>query len=152
VPSLSEQILIPHDADDLYDMVRDIRQYPDFIKWIKRMDVSQETDENGIYSCVGGVYVRFKGFDEEFTSHVKAHHTNRRVDATLLRGPFSHMVNRWHFNQVEPNRTRVHFYIDYEFKNPVLGLLARTNSRLAVDRIMSAFRVEADRRFGKPTT
>ncbi|MBR9834279.1 MAG: type II toxin-antitoxin system RatA family toxin [Alphaproteobacteria bacterium] len=151
MPRLSEQVLIPHAADNLYDLVRDIRQYPQFIRWIERMKVMDEMDENGVYSCTGEVDVHFKGFDERFSTRVSANHANRRVDVTLLEGPFRHLRNRWHLDAVEPKRTRVHFYIDYEFRNPVLRLLARTNSRLAVDRIMTAFRSEADRRFGSPS-
>ncbi len=151
MPRLSEQVLIPHDADNLYDLVRDIRQYPQFIRWIERMKVMDEMDQNGVYSCTGEVDVHFKGFDERFSTRVSANHASRRVDVSLIEGPFRHLRNRWHLDAVEPKRTRVHFYIDYEFRNPVLRLLARTNSRLAVDRIMTAFRSEADRRFGAPT-
>ena len=145
---MSEQVLLAHSADDLYDLVRDIRRYPEFIRWIKRMRVSDESDEDSLYTCTGEVDVTFKGFDERFSTHVKADQTARKIDVSLVRGPFRRLHNTWQFNPQNDGRTRVHFFIDYEFKNPLLGLLARTNSRLAVDKIMSAFRAEADRRFG----
>ena len=71
----------------------------------------------------------------------------RKLDVKLARGPFRHLRNRGQFDPREDGKTRVHCFIDYEFKNPVLRLLARTNSRLAVEKIMDEFRDEADRRF-----
>jgi len=59
--------------------------------------------------------------------------------------------NRWQFDPREDGKTRVHCFIDYEFKNPVLSLLARANTRLAVELIIDAFRDEADRRFAAPS-
>lgn len=148
MPRVSEQVLIPHRAEDLYELVRDIRRYPEFIKWIRAVAVSDEnTNADGVYSCLGEASVHFKGFDERFATHVHADPQARKIDVKLARGPFRHLRNRWQFDPREDGKTRVHCFIDYEFKNPVLSLLARTNSRLAVELIIDAFRAEADRRF-----
>ncbi|MEM7459669.1 MAG: type II toxin-antitoxin system RatA family toxin [Pseudomonadota bacterium] len=148
MPRVSEQVLIPHSADNLYELVRDIRRYPEFIRWIRNVEVTQEDgDALGPYSCLGTASVHFKGFDETFATHVSADPSARRIEVKLKRGPFRHLRNRWQFDPRDETRTRVHCFIDYEFKNPVLGLLARTNTRMAIEKIMGAFRAEADRRF-----
>ncbi|MBO6690159.1 MAG: type II toxin-antitoxin system RatA family toxin [Hyphomonas sp.] len=148
MPKVSEQVLIPHSAENLYELVRDIRRYPEFIKWIRAVSVADEkASSEGHYSCLGEANVYFKGFDERFATHVQADPHARRIDVNLARGPFRHLRNRWQFDPREDGKTRVHCFIDYEFKNPVLSLLARTNSRLAVELIIDAFRAEADRRF-----
>lgn len=148
MPKVSEQVLIPHSAENLYELVRDIRRYPEFIKWIRAVSVSDEkASSEGHYSCLGEANVYFKGFDERFATRVQADPHARRIDVNLARGPFRHLRNRWQFDPREDGKTRVHCFIDYEFKNPVLSLLARTNSRLAVELIIDAFRAEADRRF-----
>ncbi|MEM7639812.1 MAG: type II toxin-antitoxin system RatA family toxin [Pseudomonadota bacterium] len=148
MPRVSEQVLIPHSADNLYELVRDIRRYPEFIRWIRTVDVSEETGTaDGPYACLGTASVHFKGFDEQFATHVTADPAARKITVNLKRGPFRHLRNRWQFDPRDETRTRVHCFIDYEFKNPVLGLLARTNTRMAIERIIGAFRDEADRRF-----
>ena len=148
MPRVSEQILIPQSAEQLYELVRDIRRYPEFIRWITKISVEQEEgDAQSSYRCIGTASVHFKGFDEQFSTHVFGDPEARKIDVKLARGPFRHLRNRWQFDPLEDGRTRVHCFIDYEFKNPVLGLLARSNSRLAVGKIMDAFRAEADRRF-----
>lgn len=148
MPKVSEQVLIPHSADKLYELVRDVRRYPEFIKWIRAIKVSQESGSaDEAYSCLGTASVHFKGFDEQFSTYVDADPVARKIDVKLKRGPFRHLRNRWQFDPRDEATTRVHCFIDYEFKNPVLGLLARTNSRLAVEKIIGSFRAEADRRF-----
>ena len=150
MPRVAEQVLIPHSADDLYGLVLDIRRYPEFIKWITHVSVAREhgTAETA-YTCLGTAFVQFSGFNEQFSSHVKGDPVARKIDVQLERGPFRHLRNRWQFDPREDGKTRVHCFIDYEFKNPVLRMLARTNSRLAVEKIIDAFRLEADRRFVK---
>lgn len=148
MPRVSEQVLIPHTADNLYELVRDIRRYPEFIRWIKKVSVSEEHgDATSDYKCIGTASVHFSGFDEQFSTHVLADPASRNIDVNLARGPFRHLRNRWRFDPREEGKTRVHCFIDYEFRNPVLGFIARTNTRLAVQKIMDAFRAEADRRF-----
>jgi coenzyme Q-binding protein COQ10 len=148
MPRVSEQVLIPHSADNLYELVRDIRRYPEFIRWIRAVDVRDEAgDAQGQYRCLGTASVHFKGFDERFSTHVKGDPEARKIEVKLERGPFRHLRNRWQFDPRGDGKTRVHCFIDYEFKNPVLGLLARTNTRLAIEKIIDAFRAEADRRF-----
>lgn len=148
MPRVSEQVLIPHSAENLYELVRDIRRYPEFIRWITDISVSEEQGvADGPYTCLGTASVHFKGFDEKFSTHVVADPDTRTIDVKLARGPFRRLRNRWQFDPRGDGKTRVHCFIDYEFKNPVLSLLARTNSRLAVEKIIDAFRAEADRRF-----
>lgn len=148
MPKVSEQVLLPHSADDLYQLVRDIRRYPEFIRWITRVKVSEETgDATSAYSCLGQASVHFKGFDEVFSTYVKGDPEARQIDVSLARGPFRRLKNRWVFDPKESGKTRVHCFIDYEFRNPILNLVARANTRLAIEKIMSAFSAEADRRF-----
>jgi len=140
MPKVSEQVLIPHRAENLYELVRDIRRYPEFIRWITKVSVSEEQGRvDEAYTCLGTASVHFKGFDERFSTHVTADPSARRIDVNLARGPFRHLRNRWQFDPRGDGKTRVHCYIDYEFKNPILGLLARSNSRLAVEKIIDAF-------------
>ncbi len=147
MPKVAEQVLIAHSAEHLYELVRDIRRYPEFIRWITKINVTEEAgDAASAYTCLGTAAVHFKGFDESFSTHVKADPDARRIDVNLAKGPFRHLRNRWQFDPREDGKTRVHCFIDYEFKNPILGLLARSNTRLAITKIMGAFTAEADRR------
>ena len=111
------------------------------------MSVRDEVSTPDQYSCIGDVAVGFKGFQETFSTRIIADPEKRRIDVDLDRGPFRHLRNRWQFNEKSPGVTDVFFFIDYDFKNPLLRLLARTNQSLAINRIMQAFQTEADHRY-----
>ncbi|MEM6534891.1 MAG: SRPBCC family protein [Pseudomonadota bacterium] len=150
MPRITEQVLIQHRASDLFDLVKDVRTYPKFIKWIERLEVSHERAEPQHYHCLGDVTVRFKGFQERFSTFVDAHPLSQRIDVRLHRGPFRRLRNRWLFEERGAGVTRVHFYLDYAFENPALRLLAKTSSRVAAIKIIEAFSKEADRRYAAP--
>lgn len=152
MPKLSKQIVLEHRADEVFDLVADIRRYPDFIKWIRSMKVSNERAENGVNYYRGEADVGFKNFSERFSTDIAADPEARTVEVKLAQGPFKRLRNSWKMTPDGNLGTVIDFFIDYEFKNPVLSLLARANTSLAVNRIMQAFIDEADRRFGDRRT
>lgn len=127
----------------------DVERYPDFIKWIRSMKVTPSYEEGDVRAFRGEADVGFKGFSERFGTDVVANSAARSIKVDLAHGPFRHLRNRWVMKPDGDDRTNVDFYIDYEFRNPVLSLLARANTSLAVSKIIEAFKDEADRRYGK---
>lgn len=152
MPTLSKKIVLEHRADEVFDLVTDIRRYPDFIKWIRSMRVSNEISDGSRLSCRGEADVGFKNFSERFATDIVADAEARTVEVKLAHGPFKRLENRWKMTPDGDLGTVIDFYIDYEFRNPVLSLLARANTSLAVNRIMQAFIDEADRRYGDRRT
>ncbi len=143
--------VLPYAASDLFDLVTDIRSYPDFIRWIRSMRVTGErVDDEGIRHCLGEAVVGFSGLTERFATTVAADPQALTVRADLVRGPFRHLHNHWRFVPLGAAQTRVEFAIDYEFRNMVLRLLAKNNFGLAVNRLIGAFTDEAARRYGPP--
>lgn len=147
VPKLSKKITIPHGADEVFELVAQIDRYPEFIKWIRSMDVSETNTEGPIRYYRGEADVGFKGFSERFATDITADPMSRTIKVDLAHGPFRHLRNRWEMKPQGQDHTVVDFFIDYEFRNPVLSLLARANTGIAVNKIMQAFRDEADRRY-----
>ncbi|WP_018147218.1 type II toxin-antitoxin system RatA family toxin [Henriciella marina] len=152
MPRLSKQVIIEHRADEVFDLVADVRRYPDFIKWIRSMKVSGEREENGVRKYRGEVDVGFKGFSERFATDITADQPNNTVEVKLAYGPFKRLQNRWKMTPDGQLGTVIDFFIDYEFRNPVLSFLAKANTSLAVNKIMKSFIEEADRRYGARRT
>ena len=151
MPSLTRQVKIPYHADDVFDLVADIGRYPEFIRWIQKMKVSDMASDGPVRTYRGEADVGFKGFSERFATNVRANKEDRNIYVSLARGPFKKLKNSWKMKPDGQGQTDIEFFIDYEFKNPVLSLLARANTNLAVTKIMQAFQDEAKRRFGKPS-
>lgn len=136
---------LPFSATDLFDLVADVKRYPEFITWMQSLHVSDVSHQGGCARCRAAARVGFKGFNETFVTDVAAWRDSLAIDVGLVRGPFRKLRNTWRFTPLEAG-TRVEFMITFEFKNVVLQTLADSNRAYVVKRIIDAFIKEAERR------
>tara|TARA_R110001599_G_scaffold95315_1_gene247238 strand:+ start:22007 stop:22483 length:477 start_codon:yes stop_codon:yes gene_type:complete len=149
MPRFAKSVRVPYSKLQAFDLVSDIASYPDFIKWITAMRVSDaRMDETGVHHSRGDAIVGFKGFVERFSTGVVADPAKGTVVAKLIKGPFRRLHAQWTIIPLERGGTDIALEIDYEFRNMLIAVLAAANHDIAVDRIMSAFLIEAQKRFG----
>lgn len=142
----AEQVL-PYAPADLCRMVGDVRAYPKFIPWLKSVRVlSEKENPNGGWDGEAEAIVGWQAITERFTSKVRCNPQAGAVDVSLVKGPFRSLDNRWRFVSAPDGGSKVHFWIAYEFKNPVLQSLLNANRDRVAGRIMAAFEGEAKRR------
>lgn len=152
MPHAHDIKIVPHDAAAMFDLVADIRRYPEFLPWCKALRVrSEETDERGRGLVTADMVARFKGFEERFTSRVTLDRAALAIDVAYVDGPFKKLTNAWRFTQLEGQASRVDFSIDFEFRSRVLQLLARTMLEKALLKLSGAFVERADALYGRPT-
>jgi coenzyme Q-binding protein COQ10 len=150
MPRFSKSVRVPYSKLQAFDLVSDIASYPDFIKWITAMRVSDaQTDDTDVRHCRGDAIVGFKGFVERFSTGVAADPLAGTVVARLIKGPFRRLHAQWTIIPLERGGTDIALEIDYEFRNVLIAVLAAANHDIAVDRIMSAFLIEAQKRYGQ---
>ena len=151
MPRFTKTLRVPYGPPQCFALVSDIARYPDFIKWITALRVSEvRAGGPGITECLGEAVVGFKGFTERFTTRVVADEPAQRVTASLVRGPFRKLFAEWRITESVHGASDVSLEINYEFRNPIISFLAAANHDLAVDRILNAFLEEAQRRYSAP--
>jgi len=149
MPRFSKSARVPYTPAQAFDLVSDIARYPDFIKWITAMRVSDvRLDEAGITHSRGDAVVGFKGFVERFSTGVVADPAVGTVVASLINGPFRALRAQWTITPLERGGADIALEINYEFRNVLIAMLAAANHDTAVNRIMSAFLTEAQKRYG----
>jgi len=144
----TQEIVLPYTVEQMFDLVSDIKRYPEFVRWITALRVSNPRTVAEVNHCVGEAVVAFKGFSHTFATRVAADRANNTIEVSLERGPFKHLVNTWRFAKEGENITRVFFSIEYEFSNFILQGLARANHDYAIKQIMGTFLEEAKQRYG----
>lgn len=146
MPKVSVERRLPFAPEALRALVADVRAYPRFIPWIKAMRVSDEREQAGARAFLAEAIVGFMGLTERFATYVTEDRRAQTVAVRLARGPFRCLENVWRFQPAGEGAV-VHFSLDYEFKNPLLGALAQANAERAAQLIMNAFVREAQARF-----
>jgi coenzyme Q-binding protein COQ10 len=106
----------------------------------------------GIETAIAEMTVAYKFVHETFTTRVTLDRPNLQILVEYLNGPFSRMENRWDFHPVSERACDIEFFIAYEFKSRVLGMLMGTMFEAAFRRFAGAFERRADAVYGRVGT
>lgn len=137
---------VPFTPAQMYDLVSDVERYPDFIPWCVALRVVERRAEDR--ELLADMIVAYKVFREKFRSRVFLDPDARSIDAHYTDGPFERLQTRWRFEERENGGTRIHFYIDFEFRNFLLQATARGVFEKAFTRMTDAFIKRAHALYG----
>ncbi|HEU4804874.1 MAG TPA: type II toxin-antitoxin system RatA family toxin [Nitrobacter sp.] len=149
MPTFSSKRRVRHSANQMFDLVADVERYPEFVPLCHSLKVRQRTaSADGKEVVVADMTVSFKLVRETFTSKVTLDRANLKILVEYLRGPFSHMENRWTFEPTSDRACEVEFFITYDFKSRMLAMLMGAMFDAAFQRFASAFEKRADAVYG----
>ena len=141
--------VLPYTPDQLFELVGDVRRYPEFVPWISDLRVwGEKTEGQGVTVLDAEVSVGFSLLSERFATRVRRDANLRQIDVSLLRGPFKSLSNRWKF-EPDPAGSKLVFDIQFEFKSRILEALLSANFAHAVDRLMTCFEDRARALYGE---
>ena len=143
MPHHHERRSLPHSAEQMYDLVADVKRYPEFLPWVSAIRVRQDGETEMLADMVVG----FKALRETFSSRVmKVPKSSIVVD--YLDGPMKHLHNSWKFEDVASGGSTVDFTVDFAFRNRVFEALAGQFFDSALRKMTSAFIDRADDLYG----
>jgi len=144
MPTHAEKKILRYTPEQLFDMVADVRRYPEFLPWcVGARVISRKDDE-----LIADLTIGFKMFRETFRSSVtleRPHHVHVRD----LTGPFRYLNNHWRFH-AHPQGTEVDFFVDFEFKSRLLQAVIGTVFNEAVRLMVRSFERRAMQLYGRP--
>lgn len=144
MPTHAEKKVLRYSSEQLFDMVADVRRYPEFLPWCVGARIISRTEEE----LVADLTIGFKMFRETFRSQVtleRPHHVHVRY----LNGPFRYLNNHWRFRP-HPQGTEVDFFVDFEFRSRLLQAVIGTVFNEAVRLMVRAFERRAMQLYGRP--
>ncbi len=150
MPSFSSTRRVWHSAQNMYELVRDVEQYPQFLPLCEALVVKSREERNGKEILIADMTVAYKFVRETYGSRVVLDDRRRRVFVEAISGPFQRLDNRWTIREVDENSCDVEFYIDYEFKSRPLQLLMGSMFDYAFGKFSDAFVKRADEIYGLP--
>ncbi|MEH3092538.1 MAG: type II toxin-antitoxin system RatA family toxin [Agrobacterium cavarae] len=149
MPQFETRRLVKHSPDRMYDLVADVEKYPEFLPLCDGLTVRSKKERDGKTLLVADMTVGYKAIRETFTTQVLLKPEERAIDVKYLDGPFRYLDNRWRFEPTDDGGCSVYFFIDYEFKNRLLGALMGSMFDRAFRMFAEAFEARADRIYGE---
>jgi coenzyme Q-binding protein COQ10 len=149
MPQFSTTRLVQHSAADMFDLVADVENYPQFVPLCQSLAVRRRSKNGeGREVIVADMTVAYKFIRETFTSRVTLDRPNLTILVEYLEGPFRRMNNRWSFRPVSASSCEVEFFLAYEFRSRTLGVLMGSVFDAAFRRFAAAFERRADQVYG----
>ena len=104
--------LVTYTAAQMFALVNDVARYPEFLPWCigARVDDLSPTERIAVLQVSRGV------LRTEFTTR-NTLVQDAQIHMQLMHGPFRDLVGEWRFEPIGERGSRVHFRIEFEFKN-----------------------------------
>lgn len=147
MPKHEESRFLPHDPEQMFDLVADVGSYPEFLPWCSAARVRKLTPIEGGEEMLADLVIGFQVFRERFGSRVQLFREAGHIRTEYLDGPFKYMVSNWRFTQAEGG-CEVQFDVDFEFKNIILQKAGGLFFYEAMQRIVRAFEKRAEALYG----
>ena len=144
MPTPAERKILRYTPEQLFDMVADVRRYPEFLPWcVGARVISRKDDE-----LIADLTIGFKMFRETFRSRVTLEKPDH-VHVEYLTGPFRYLNNHWRFAPSPSGGSDINFFVDFEFKSRLLQAVIGTVFNEAVRLMVRAFERRAMALYGR---
>ena len=142
MPVHAENRVLPFSAQQMFDLVLDVAQYPEFLPWCVATRVKSKDDGQ----MTADMAVGFKLLQERYTSRITfdaPHH----IHVTDIGGPFKRLETDWKFVERADGCT-VEFNIDFAFSSKLLESVMGGVFTDAAHKMMQAFVTRAEAVYG----
>lgn len=126
---VEKSVLIEHSAEEMFQLVDAVEQYPEFLPWCSRAELKQRDAEQ----TTATLYIDYHAVKSQFTT------CNSKVVPSLMTirlvdGPFRRLEGHWRFKALAPQACKIEFSLQYEFASklfekiigPVFGHIANS--------------------------
>ena len=137
--SFSTNKLLPYTPNQLFELVADVKSYPQFIPGILETKVDPVTS----HLFKARVHFGNRLFQNQYDCQVELN-PFQSIVIKGLDGPFTHMNSQWIFSPgLQKTETNVAFFVDFAFKNKLLQHVGGPIFHQLTQRMMQAFEERA---------
>ena len=149
MPKFETTRRVQHSPRDMFALVADVESYPEFLPLCEALKVTSRRERENKTLLIADMTVGYKAIRETFTSQVMLDPEALRIEVQYLNGPFRYLNNVWTFLPADGG-SDIGFYIDYDFKSRMLGILIGSMFDVAFRKFSQAFEERADKIYGLP--
>ncbi|WP_300001929.1 type II toxin-antitoxin system RatA family toxin [uncultured Cedecea sp.] len=138
MPQISRTALVPYSAEQMYQLVNDVKSYPQFLPGCSGSRILDESASQ----MMAAVDVSKAGISKTFTTR-NTLVSNQSIIMQLVEGPFRKLVGGWKFTPIGDDACRIEFQLDFEFTNKLIELAFGRVFKELAGNMVQAFTVRA---------
>lgn len=137
--SIDRSALLPHSAEQLFQLVADIERYPSFLNGCAAAEIlTREPVQTGRPEIVTArLGLSRAGLSHSFVTR----NTNtpyERIELALVDGPFEHFEGQWAFRALAPDACKVVLTLNFRLRSGLINAAAgKLFDRVALDLVDS---------------
>lgn len=144
--AIHRSAIVPYSASRMFELVADIRAYPQFLPWCGGARiVASQGDEliAAIDIAYGSVHKTFS------TRNLMQRH--KMLEMQLIEGPFSYLQGFWRFDALDQEACKISLDLQFEVANKLAGLVLTPVFSNIANQLVDSFHRRAIDLYGKKT-
>src|ERR1043166_8287746 len=142
--SVQKSVLVPYSAEQMFELVNRVEDYPRFLPWCGGAAMLERTETE----TVARLEIRYHGVHAHFTTANRIERPERIVIA-LRSGPFRSLDGTWRFTALGSTGSKVELALRYEFAGGVLARLIEPVFNRIAHSLVDAFVRRAAEVYGR---
>ncbi|QEQ95608.1 type II toxin-antitoxin system RatA family toxin [Neptunomonas concharum] len=140
---VNRSALVLHSAQQMFDIVNDVKAYPDFLPWCASTELLCEDDQ----SMEATLHLAKAGLKYSFTTLNRLSRPDR-IEIELVEGPFSRLTGVWTFEALNSEACKVSLDLVFEFSGKLTGMAMSKVFNQVATTLVDAFVQRAERVYG----
>ena len=141
--SIYRSALVEFSAEQMFDLVNDIEQYPKFMQGCSSATVKSRAE----HELVGELCLSKAGISHCFTTRNTLSRA-KTIDMELVEGSFSNFSAGWVFDALTEHACKVSFRMDFQFKSGLLDYAAEKLFASSASNLVDAVVARASQVYG----
>ena len=104
--SFSKNKILNHPVKKIYNIIADVKKYPDFLPWCNKITIKEKTKKY----IITEVKVGFKNINETYICKVLLY-PQKRIPLEYISGPFEYLEIDWKFQKFQKKGLMLVFFV-----------------------------------------
>ena len=142
---IKRSALVHYSPAEMYSLVNDVSAYPKFLPWCKSSKVISGSDTE----MTASVEIARGALNKSFTTK-NILHNNKRIEITLVDGPFKTLHGAWTFHQLKrDDACKIELDLMFKFDSGLVSLAAKPVFTRIANSLVDAFSKRAVEVYGE---
>ena len=142
--SVEKSVLVPYSAEQMFTLVDNVADYPEFLPWCGGSSVTS-VDGDTVHATV---HIDYHHIKQSFTTE-NVRQVPHCIDITLKDGPFQHLDGCWHFIPLSESACKIELRLHYEFSHKLLEKVLGPIFHYITNSLVDAFVYRAEKVYAK---
>lgn len=143
---ISRSALLSYSAQQMYEIVADIQQYPDFLNWCDEVTVISAQGNN----VTARMHIVYSKLNIRFTTR-NQNTPNESIAMSLVDGPFSSLDGLWQFKYLDDFASKVSIEMSFDFDKSLAPSVFGKVFEKVISMQLDAFQKRAQQLHGNNT-